>query len=171
MIHFHPQISPDGWNSPVLLRNQFVLLLFIHNCPTTILSFKLGERKAISKLSESLPELPYHRSPPTPTQQLCETKNPWQSAWIHMSLKTEDKLYIHIQAFQLLRDWNAFLFSLIAVEFRACNFHTASWYITCIWAIHMYNALILPSWVLAEILFYILVNSDMNNQLVKMALV
>lgn len=43
--------------------------------------------------------------------------------------------------------------------------------ITCIWAIHMYNALILPSWVLAEIVLYILVNSDMNNQLVKMALI
>ncbi len=35
----------------------------------------------------------------------------------------------------------------------------------------MYKFLILPSWVLAEIIFYILVNSDMNNQLAKMALV
>lgn len=35
----------------------------------------------------------------------------------------------------------------------------------------MYNILILPSRVLAEIVFYILVTSDMNNQLVKIALV
>lgn len=74
--------------------------------------------------------LNYHTTgPPLPPPNNCaKQKNPWQSAWIHMRLKTEEKLYIHIQAFQLLRDWNAFLFSLIAVEFRACNFHTASWY-------------------------------------------
>lgn len=132
-MHNDSLSSPDisRWlKFPGLVENQFVLLLFIRNCPTTTLSFKLGERKAISKLSESLPELPYHRFLlPPPLNNCVKQKTLGSQHEFICALKQKTNyVYIHIPAFQLLQDWNSFLFSLIAAEFRACYFHASLWH-------------------------------------------